>query len=145
MMMFGNCCHLQLFQVHKRTFQSHFYVQDRNTCIGWTDSVRLILIDTKWNEKALTLMSLIHSLCYNWFIYDHQALVDATLRNVNCSFQWCDVIGNVTVIKFLNKLSESVQKWVAIPIDQIWCKRWYWRSTSIIGAQCKQALTMHIC
>ena len=41
---------------------------------------------------TLASMSLINSLCYSWFIYNHQTLVDATLVSVNGSFPWCDVI-----------------------------------------------------
>ena len=49
---------------------------------------------------------------------------------------------DVTLIKlprFLNKPSELLEKWVATLLDQIWRKRWYWRSKWIIDARCKRA------
>ena len=40
--------------------------------------------------------------------------------------QCCNVPSDIAVMKkiqFLIKQSESLSKWVATPIDQIWCKR----------------------
>ena len=74
-------------------------------------------------EMTLASMSPINSLRYSWFIYSHQLLFDATIVSVNGSFKWCDIIDNVTVIKlirFLNKVSQSVKILVASPIDQIY-------------------------
>ena len=38
----------------------------------------------------------------------------------------------IKLLRFLNKPSELLQKWVATPIDQIWLKCWPWCSESII-------------
>ena len=38
--------------------------------------------------------------------------------------QCCDVAGDIVLIillRFLNKSGESLQQWVATPIDQMWC------------------------
>ena len=40
----------------------------------------------------------------------------------------CGVASDIALIKLLrssNELSESPQKWVTTPIDQIWCRRWH--------------------
>ena len=71
-------------------------------------------------------------------MYKHLGLV-YTERRHGCS----DGASDVVVIKllwFLSKQSESLQKWVAIPLDQIWRKRW--RSKSVTDAECKWAFIM---
>ena len=53
-----------------------------------------------------------------------------------------DVASDVSLIKlpgFLNKPSKSLYKQVATPMDQIWCKLWFWCSKSIINASCKRS------
>ena len=69
------------------------------------------------------------------------------LRSIYTEYQYncCDVTNNITLIKvlrFLNKPSKSLLKWVATPIDQIWCKCWWWDCKSIIDAQCKFAFKL---
>ena len=91
----------------------------------------LLLCSGKQNQ----MKAIFFCVCHCGDALKWQCDVRARLHWVSASMLRYDWLN---CLDFVNNLSESPQKWVATPINQMWCKRW--RSKSIIDAKCKRGL-----
>ena len=75
-------------------------------------------------RRKLSIVKYVFCSCLPISLRSHLHWASATLM----------ILLQFIVYKFFNTPSESVQNWVATPIDQIhvWCKHWWWISKSTI-------------
>ena len=80
--------------------------------------------------------------------HHEQIYIWARLYWTSCWDVASDIPLIIKLLWFHEKPNQLLQKWIAMSIDQIWCKHWCWRAKSIIGAYCKCTMyenTMYQC